>query len=378
MSNRCIYQGETRVHDPRIDGLARLLVNYCVATRPGDWVLIRGDLVAQPLVARVYAQVLAAGGHPTVVYHDEQAEEAFYRTAGAAQLAWRSPVDELLAERVDARIVIRAPGNTRALTGVDPAAQRTHQLAQKPITDRYRDRAATGAHRWTLTNFPCPALAQDADMSLADFEDFVYAATYADQPNPVAAWQAVHTRQQRLVDWLAGKSAVVVRGPHVDLRLAIAGRTFINSDGKRNMPSGEIFTGPVEDSAQGWVKFTYPALRGLMTWSINWDAVSNCAVADEYAQAYEDIFGITTAVQDAADVGINEWPLPVDAGVLHIGGLHGGEDLLLLDAIGRVVAMDRAASDRVDMAFDLPTGAYVLRVERDGAPVIARRVVVSR
>ena len=123
---------------------------------------------------------------------------------------------------------------------------------------------------------------------------------------------------------------------------------------------------------------TYPALRGLMTWSINWDAVSNCAVADEYAQAYEDIFGITTAVQDAADVGINEWPLPVDAGVLHIGGLHGGEDLLLLDAIGRVVAMDRAASDRVDMAFDLPTGAYVLRVERDGAPVIARRVVVSR
>jgi len=250
------------VSDPRIDGLARLLVDYCVATRPGDWVLIRGDLAAQPLVARVYAHVLAAGAHPTVIYHDEQTEELFYRTANSAQLSWRAPIDELLAERVDARIVIRAPGNTRALTGVDPAAQRAHQLAQKPITDRYRERAATGAHRWTLTNFPCPALAQDADMSLTDFEDFVYAATYADQPDPVAAWQAVHVRQQRLIDWLAGKSEVVVRGPHVDLRLSIAGRTFINSDGKRNMPSGEIFTGPVEDSVEGWVRFTYPAIRG--------------------------------------------------------------------------------------------------------------------
>ena len=123
----------------------------------------------------------------------------------------------------------------------------SHQIAQKPIIDRYRDRTTAGAHRWVVTNYPCPALAQDADMSLRAFEDFVYAATFADQPDPVAAWHAVHDRQQRLVDWLAGKSEVVVRGPHADLRLSIAGRTFINSDGKRNMPSGEIFTGPVED-----------------------------------------------------------------------------------------------------------------------------------
>ncbi|MBE2237148.1 MAG: aminopeptidase [Caldilineaceae bacterium] len=248
--------------DPRVDGLARLLVNYCVATRPGDWVLIRGDLAAQPLVERVYAHVLQAGGQPTVVYSDDQLDELFYRTASQAQLHWLSPVDELLAARVDARIVVRAPSNTRALTGVDPDAQRLHQLAQKPIGDRYRARAATGAHRWVVTNYPCPALAQEADLSLAAFEEFVYSATYADQPDPVAAWQAVHNRQQRLVEWLAGKSDVVVRGPHVNLRLSIAGRTFINSDGKRNMPSGEIFTGPVEDSAEGWIRFSYPALRG--------------------------------------------------------------------------------------------------------------------
>ena len=135
-------------------------------------------------------------------------------------------------------------------------------------------------------------------------------------------------------------------------------------------------TGPQPGSYQRVA--TYPTLRGLMTWSINWDAVGSCAVADEYAQVYEDIFGITTTVQDAPDAGITVWPVPVDARVLHIGGLQGSEDLLLLDAMGRVVAADRASSDRVALTIDLPTGAYVLRVERDGAPVLSRRVIVSR
>jgi aminopeptidase len=99
-------------------------------------------------------------------------------------------------------------------------------------------------------------------MSLAAYEDFVYAATFADQPDPVACWQEVHDTQQRLVEWLRGKDKVVVRGPNVALTLSIAGRTFINSDGKRNMPSGEIFTGPVEESVNGWIRFTYPAIRG--------------------------------------------------------------------------------------------------------------------
>jgi chitinase len=123
---------------------------------------------------------------------------------------------------------------------------------------------------------------------------------------------------------------------------------------------------------------SYPTLRGLMTWSINWDDVGSCAVADEYAQAFEDIFGITTAVQEAPDADISVWPVPVDAGVLHVNGLQGGEDLILLDAMGRLVASDRAGSDRAVLALDLPTGAYLLRVERDGAPVIGRRLVVVR
>jgi aminopeptidase len=98
-------------------------------------------------------------------------------------------------------------------------------------------------------------------MSLRDYEDFVYAATFADQDDPVACWRGIHDTQQRLVEWLRGKKDVRVRGPNIDMTLSIEGRAFVNSDGHRNMPSGEIFTGPVEESANGWVKFTYPAIR---------------------------------------------------------------------------------------------------------------------
>lgn len=248
--------------DPRVSRLGELLVNYCVALKPGDWVLIRGDLAAQPLVEAVFSQALAAGAHPTVLWTDENLDETLFAQATDAQLQWISPLERELAERVAARITIRAPQNTRALSGVNPHRQRLHQNAQRPLQDLYRDRAAAGTHRWVVTNFPTAALAQEADMSLPAFEDFVYAATFVDQPDPVACWQAQRERQQHLVDWLAGKSQVTVRGPNVDLRLSIAGRTFVNSDGRRNMPSGEIFTGPVEDSAEGWIKFTYPGIRG--------------------------------------------------------------------------------------------------------------------
>ncbi len=247
--------------DHRTARLAQLLVDYCVAVRPGDWVLIRADLLGLPLVEQVVEQTLKAGGHPTVQFQTDDLRETLLKQASAAQLAWIAPTEQLLAERVDARITIRAPSNTRTLTGAPLDKQQLLQKAEGQLARTYMQRAAAGSHRWALTVCPCPAYAQEADMSLREYADFVYAATYADQPDPVACWQAVSARQQRLVDWLAGKRQVTVRGPHVDLTLSIAGRSFVNSDGRRNMPSGEIFTGPVEDSVTGWMRFTYPALR---------------------------------------------------------------------------------------------------------------------
>lgn len=247
--------------DIRIERLATLLVNYCTSIKPGDWVLVAGHLSALPLIEEVVKRVAIAGGNPTIDLQTESIDEAMLRHASEEQLGWVTPYAQMMAENVDARIVVRGAYNTRSYTNVDPKRIRLYQQAQRKFQSTYMQRSAEGNHRWVGTLFPCAAYAQEADMSLGEYEDFVYGATYADQPDPVACWQKIHDIQARLIDWLAGKSEVVVRGPNVDLQLSIQGRTWINSDGKRNMPSGEIFTGPVEDSVNGWVRFTYPAIR---------------------------------------------------------------------------------------------------------------------
>ena len=248
--------------DLRTAKLAETLVNYCTSVRPGDWVLVRSHVAALPLAEQVLEQVAKAGGNPTVQLYSEDLDEPLLRHASLEQLAWVSPLDEIMAEKLDVRIVISAASNTRALSGLDAKRQQVYQSARRKFQQTLMQRSAEGSHRWVGTLFPCPAFAQEADMSLSEYENFVYAATYADQPDPTACWHKVHDEQQRLVDWLRGKDHVVVRGPDVDLRLSIKDRVFANSDGKRNMPSGEIFTGPVEDSVNGWVKFTYPANYG--------------------------------------------------------------------------------------------------------------------
>jgi aminopeptidase len=241
--------------------LADILVNYSAAVQPRDWVLVSGHVLALPLVNEIVGYVLRAGGHPTIQLGSEELDETWLREANEEQLGWIAPTDALIGEQVDVTINVRATANTRALTGIDPRRQQVAQVARRELSRRRMQRAAEGQLRWALTQFPCTAYAQEADMSLREYEDFVYAATFADQPDPIKCWRDIHDSQQRLVDWLRGKRQVTVRGPHIDMALSIAGRTFINSDGKRNMPSGEIFTGPVEDSVEGWVKFTYPAIR---------------------------------------------------------------------------------------------------------------------
>ncbi len=247
--------------DPRNKKLANLLVNYSVAIQPGDWVYVKGNTAAEPLAVEVKRAILEAGGLPTIILESDAREETRYRYADTDQLEWISPTTQLMYDEVDALINLRATENTRSLSGIDPSKQQIRKKARRDLLATYMKRSAEGDLKWVLTQYPCPAYAQEADMSLAEYEDFVYQATFVNRDDPVAAWQEVHEEQQKVVDWLKGKDQVEVRSPNVDLTLSIAGRTFINSDGKHNMPSGEVFTGPVEDSANGWVEFTYPAIE---------------------------------------------------------------------------------------------------------------------
>ena len=248
--------------DQRVTNLAKILVNYSVEIQPGDWVLVRGTMLAEPLVDEVVRHVLEAGGTPTVLFMSNTITETRMLYSSDEQLSWVDPIQKHLYDEMDALIAVQSVPNTRSMTGIDPEKERTAQNARREIMETYMRRSAEGSLRWVGTQYPCHAYAQDADMSLRDYEDFVYGATFADRDDPIKHWKAIHDDQQKIIDWLEGKKIVTVKSPNVDLELSVEGRTFVNSDGKKNMPSGEIFTGPVEESANGWVKFTYPAIRG--------------------------------------------------------------------------------------------------------------------
>ena len=248
--------------DPRVENLAKILVNYSVKVKPGDWVLVHGHVLAMPLVEEVLRHVIQAGGNPTILLNNEAITEIILKESNDKQLAWISPLDNQLYSQMDVMINLLAASNTRALTAIEPEKMRSRQKSRLPLTETFMERSAHGSLRWVLTQFPCEFYAQDADMSLKDYEDFVYAATFADQPDPISSWQGIHEMQERLIQWLRGKKQVELRGPNSQITLSIEGRTFINSDGSRNMPSGEIFTGPVEESVNGWIRFTYPAISG--------------------------------------------------------------------------------------------------------------------
>jgi aminopeptidase len=181
------------------------------------------------------------------------------RLGSDEQLGFVSELDRLEMERVDARLVVRAPENAGALAGV-PAERITRQRrARQVLFDTMLARKAAKQLATCLTQFPTNAAAQEAGMSLRDYEEFVFRACFADQPDPVAAWQKLSAEQQRYVDFLDTVRQVRIEGPETELRLSVAGRKWVNSDGRANFPSGEVFTGPVEDSAEGRIAFDIPA-----------------------------------------------------------------------------------------------------------------------
>jgi aminopeptidase len=248
--------------DLRVERLAHLLVDYSIDVQPGDRVAILATPVATPLILAVYERILERGGLPDLGLTLPGLEEIFFRQANAEQLAYISPVRKLFFEEYEGLVRIRSESNTRELSAINPAHQVERQKAMMPMLQRYMERGATGELKWNSTLYPTEAYAQEADMSLRDYENFVYKACYCNLDDPIAAWRKVHDEQSRVIAWLEGRDEVQVKGANVDLTLSIKGRSFINSDGHHNMPSGEIFTGPVENSAQGWVRFMYPAITG--------------------------------------------------------------------------------------------------------------------
>jgi aminopeptidase len=246
--------------DPRVDALARILVGYSAGVKPGDQCVIQATTNAEPLVQAVYEEILRAGGLPVFNLSPVEALPAFYELAGDQQLEYVADPVRWGYEQADVRIAIMADANTRALSQADPAKQTRAQKARKPLLNTSMARAAEGDYRWALTMYPTQAYAAEADMSLARFEDFFYRACLALDDDPLTAWQRQSDTVKRLAGWIEGREEVHIQGPGgTDLTLNVAGRHWIASEGRHNMPDGEFFTGPVEDSANGVIAFTFPA-----------------------------------------------------------------------------------------------------------------------
>ena len=250
------------MRDPRVQKLANVLVNYSTEVQEGDFVLIRGDVLAQPLLLAVYEAVLKAGGRPHVQLALPSAQEAFFELASDAQLEWINPVSKFLFENVDVQIGASAPDNSRSMTEVDPAKHQRVAVATQPLMKTFMERAAKDELRWVGTVFPTQMVAADAETSLRRYEDLYFAACLCTEEDPIAAWKAAAGETQRLTDWIEGREEVRIEGPGTDITLNIAGRHWIPGDGKKNMPCGEFFTGPVEDSANGHITFHLPTLHG--------------------------------------------------------------------------------------------------------------------
>jgi len=250
------------MRDPRVEKLAAVLVRYSLQLKPGDWFLIEGQAVAAPLMRAVYAEALRAGANPMARAVIDGVDEIFLRNASDEQLRFIPENLRLETEKLDARLSIMATMNTKALTGVDPRRAAMRQAAMRDVSRRFLERMGSKELRWCGTLFPNQANAQDAEMSLSDYEDFVFGAGLLDQDDPIAAWQAVSREQQRIVDYLNQRSTIRVIGPETDLTLRTAGRRWVNCDGRANFPDGEVFTCPIEDSVEGTIRYTFPAVYG--------------------------------------------------------------------------------------------------------------------
>ncbi len=243
-----------------LEKYAKLLVEYSVDVDEGEDVLITGGVESLPLLRELAKHVLLRGGYPSLLIDDDVYTEIYYRFASRKQLEHVQPVVRVSFEEYDARIVVLSPSHTKPLANIDPEKQAVRSKALRPFFEKFLAEAATGKKKWVIAPYPTLAMAQEAGMSPIEFEEFVYRALKLDTENPIESWKVQARKQARIIEILSKTDELQFKGPGIDLSLKVGGRKWINDDGRHNMPGGEVFTGPIEDSVEGCVRFDYPAI----------------------------------------------------------------------------------------------------------------------
>ena len=247
--------------DPRVAKLGDLLVNYSLELQPGQLLRIDAATVAAPLVTEAYRYALRAGANARTRIDIEGLDVIAVAESSDEQLVFVSDVERYEVEQVDAVMTIWAERNTRSLTQADPERVSRRIASRRELTRRLWERIDAGEATWVGTRFPTESHAQDAEMSLPEYEDFVYTACHVlEHEDPVAHWRTVSKELKARARELEAFRELRILGPDTDLRVNVEGRSWLAADGKLNMPDGEVFTSPVETETEGEIRFSFPAI----------------------------------------------------------------------------------------------------------------------
>jgi aminopeptidase len=345
---------------------AALLCDYCLAVQAGEQVVVRSSSLAAPLLLALQRALLEREAWPLLRVSLPGQEEAFWSAARPPHLDSFAPLDLAEAEGADASLRIAAPENTRELASVPPALLSRAARARAPV------REAALRRRWCVSLWPTPAGAQQAGMSTTEFAAFVSHALFLDRPDPVAAWSDLSSVQAQLISKLAAASELRIEGEGTDLALSVAGRTWINSDGRRNMPSGEVFTGPVETSASGVIRFDIPSSpRGLEVSGIALEFREGVVVR-AHADRGDDVLQAMLATDDGArrlgEIGIGtNFGIDRPVGETLFDEKIGGTVHLALGRSYPETGGTNESAIHWDMVCDLRRGG---RLTADGAPIL--------
>ena len=242
--------------------LANLSVNYSINVKKGDRIVIIGAVLARDLLLALKAEILKAGGHPLILPELDGEDEIFFKYASNEQLAYFDDIYLTFAREFAGYIRIFADYNTKKLSNVDPKKLGiTRGVAKRfEMMKIANERELKGEFFWTVVPYPCQAFAQEANMDLYSYTEFVSKALFLDKENPVEEWQKIDTRQEKIVKYLNRVKNIHVLGEDTDLTLSVEGRNWINCSGQKNLPDGEVYTGPVENSVNGHIRFTFPGI----------------------------------------------------------------------------------------------------------------------
>ncbi len=322
-----------------LEKYAQILVDYSTKVQKGDLVLIRAESYqCQPLIKEIYKRVLQCGAHPIVRCSLDGLAVDFIKYANDEQLAFVDPITKLEYEKVDKYISIGAPFNVKSMAKADSKKMAKRSAATRELSTLMLNRAAEGKLNWVIADYPTQALAQEAKMSLDDYTDFIINSCYLDLDNPIEKWQEIGREQDRLVNLMNGGKKLHITGEKTDITFSVEGRKWVSCSGLNNFPDGEIFTSPVENSAQGEIYFDFPAIyRGNESHKI-WLKLEGGKVVDAKAQKGEE-FLISMLDMDAGSRFVGEIAIGTNDRVKDVTG-----NILFDEKIGGSIHMALGAS----------------------------------